>query len=88
MLLLAWVLGFTGFHMCLLYIMCVCLNRHIYMYTHGHARLYVYIHTHITCAHICTHMPLPVTWEQNQETSHLDSLHSEKSPQWVAQACI
>lgn len=57
MLLLAWVLGFTGFHMCL-YIMCVCLNRHIYMYTHGHACLYVYIHTShaLTYVHACLYL--------------------------------
>lgn len=64
-LLLAWFLGFTGFHMCL-YIMCVYLNRHTHLYVYTRACMSICIYTHITCAHICTPMPLPVTWEQNQ----------------------
>ena len=53
-LLLAWFLGFTRFHMCL-YIMCVYINRHtqIYIYTcmrvytHTHAHALTYVHAYL-----------------------------------------
>ena len=73
-LLLAWFLGFTRFHMCL-YIVCVYINRHtrksiyIYMRTCKYVCVYIYIHIHThacTCTHICTCIPLPATWKQNK----------------------
>lgn len=69
-LLLAWFLGFTRFHMCL-YIMCTYTNRH----THTHTRTCTHMYMHTSTCNLGTKL-------------NLDSLRLEKSPQWVAQACL
>ena len=90
-LLLAWFLGFTRFHMCL-YIVCVYINRHtrksIYIYVHTCMYVCVYIYTYTyTRMHMHSHMYMHTSTCNLETKQNLDSLCLEKSPQWVAQAC-
>ena len=81
-LLLAWFLGFTRFHMCL-YIMCVYINRHkhksIYICAHACMCVYIYIHIYIhTHTHALTYVHAYLYLQLGNKTKPRFSLLGEK----------